>query len=64
MGPTKSPRRTPVRYTCDVIASDRKAVKVGSALLVVDGTDETLARKAELSSIRLNRVQARSLQAL
>ncbi|MHB8289126.1 MAG: hypothetical protein ACYDEY_07815 [Acidimicrobiales bacterium] len=46
-----------------MIASDRKAVKVGSALLVIDGTDETLARKAELS-ICPNRVHTRSLQAL
>jgi putative transposase len=32
-----------------VIASDRQAVRVGSALLVVDGTDESLHRKAEFS---------------
>jgi putative transposase len=46
-----------------VIASDRLALKVGSSKLVVDGTDETLARKAEFSLFP-NRCQARALNAL
>jgi len=44
-----------------VIASDRTALKVGSALLVVDGTDETVVRKAELS-IRPTRAQAHAIE--
>ncbi len=44
-----------------VIASDRQAAKVGSALLVVDGTDEVLVRKAEFA-IRPTRNQAHVLE--
>jgi putative transposase len=46
-----------------VIASDRLALKVGSSKLVVDGTDETLVRKAEIS-LSPGRVKARALDAL
>ena len=46
-----------------VISSDRLALKMGSAKLVVDGTDETLVRKAEFS-LSPNRCQARALGAL
>ena len=46
-----------------VIASDRKAKRVGTALLVVDGTDEDLNRKAEISLFP-GRVKARSLSRL
>lgn len=44
-----------------MIASDRTAVKVGSALLVVDGTDETITRKAEFS-LRPTRAQAHAIE--
>jgi len=48
-----------------MIASDRKAVRVGSgALLVVDGTDETLNRKAQFSLVAPGRVASRRLAAL
>lgn len=40
-----------------VISSDRLAFQVGSSKLVVDGTDETLVRKAEFS-LSPNRRQA------
>jgi hypothetical protein len=46
-----------------VIASDRLALKVGSSKQVVDGTDETLAHKAEFSLLP-NRCRARALNAL
>jgi putative transposase len=46
-----------------VIASDRNALRVGRALLVVDGTDDTLVRKAECS-LRPTRPQARKLAKL
>jgi putative transposase len=46
-----------------VISSDRLALKVGSSKLVVDGTDETLVRKAEFS-LSPSRCQARALGAL
>ena len=46
-----------------VIASDRRAKRVGTALLVVDGTDEDLNRKAEISLFP-GRVKARSLSRL
>jgi putative transposase len=46
-----------------VISSDRLALTVGSSKLVVDGTDETLVRKAEFS-LSPSRCQARSLEAL
>lgn len=46
-----------------MIASDRRAVKVGTSLLVVDGADQTLNRKAELS-LRPARHQGRSLRRL
>ncbi len=44
-----------------VIASDRQALKVGTSLLVVDGVDETLTRKAEFS-LRPTRGQAHALE--
>jgi putative transposase len=47
----------------DVISSDRQALKIGSSKLVVDGTDETLVRKAEFSLLP-GRCQARALEAL
>jgi len=46
-----------------VIASDQQALRVGSAKLIVDGTDATLVRKAEIS-LGTSRVQARSLTQL
>jgi putative transposase len=46
-----------------VIAADQKALRVGSAKLIVDGTDTTLVRKAEIA-LRPSRVQARSLTQL
>jgi putative transposase len=46
-----------------VISSDRLALKVGSAKLVVDGANETLLRKAEFS-LSPGRCQARALDAL
>ena len=46
-----------------VISSDRRALKLGSSKLVVDGTDETLVRKAEFS-LSPGRCQARALEAL
>ena len=46
-----------------MIASDRKALRVGSAKLVVDGTDETVCRKAEIS-LSPGRVKARALSQL
>jgi len=46
-----------------VIASDRNAVRVGSAKLVVDGTDTILLRKAEIA-LAPTRVQVHSLDAL
>jgi hypothetical protein len=46
-----------------VIASDKKAKRVGTALLVVDGTDEVLNRKAEIALLP-GRVKARSLSKL
>jgi putative transposase len=46
-----------------VISSDRLALTVGSSKLVVDGTDETLVRKAEFS-LSPSRCQARALEAL
>jgi putative transposase len=46
-----------------VISSDRLALKVGSSKLVVDGTDETLVRKAEFS-LSPGRCQARALETL
>lgn len=32
-----------------MIASDKHAVRAGTSLLVVDGTDEAISRKVELS---------------
>lgn len=46
-----------------MIASDRQAVRVGSALLVVDGSDESLQRKAEFS-LAPGRVRGRRLSKL
>lgn len=46
-----------------MISSDRWALKVGSAKLVVDGTDEVLTRKAEVS-LSPGRTKARALEAL
>ncbi len=46
-----------------MIASDKKAIRVGPALLVVDGTDETLDRKAQFS-LAPGRVKARRLSKL
>jgi hypothetical protein len=46
-----------------VISSDRLALKIGSSRLVVDGTDETLVRKAEFS-LSPGRCQTRALQSL
>ncbi len=46
-----------------VIASDRQALRVGSALLVVDGTDSSLNRKAEFSLVP-GRVKSRRLSKL
>jgi putative transposase len=46
-----------------VIASDRKAKRLGTALLVVDGTDDALNRKAEIALLP-GRVKARSLSKL
>ena len=46
-----------------MIASDAKALRVGNALLVVDGTDETLTRKTEFS-LAPGRVKARRLAKL
>lgn len=43
-----------------MIASEQEAFEVGSALLVVDGTDEILDRKAEMA-IRPTRGQAVAL---
>lgn len=44
-----------------VVTSDRNAVKVGTSLLIVDGMDETLVRKTNIS-IRPTRGQARALE--
>jgi putative transposase len=44
-----------------VIASDRQAVKVGTALLVVDGTDQVMCRKVEFS-LRPSRGQKHALE--
>jgi hypothetical protein len=45
-----------------VIASDQTALRVGSAKLIVDGTDTTVVRKAEIA-LRPSRVRAaRTLQ--
>ena len=46
-----------------MISSDRLALQVGSSKLVVDGTDETLVRKAEFS-LSPNRCQTRALESL
>jgi putative transposase len=46
-----------------VIASDQSALRVGSAKLIVDGTDTALVRKAEIA-LRPSRVRARSLTQL
>ncbi|HWF20551.1 MAG TPA: hypothetical protein VG226_00280, partial [Acidimicrobiales bacterium] len=46
-----------------MIASDRKAKRVGTALLIVDGTDEVLNRKAVIALLP-GRVRARSLSKL
>jgi putative transposase len=46
-----------------VISSDRLALQVGSSKLVVDGTDETLVRKAEFS-LSPSRCQTRALESL
>jgi putative transposase len=46
-----------------VIASDKTALRVGSAKLIVDGTDTTLVRKAEIA-LRPSRVRARLLSQL
>ena len=46
-----------------VIASDQTALRVGSAKLIVDGTDTTLARKAEIA-LRPSRVRGRLLTQL
>lgn len=53
----------PRRSFPGVIASDRQALRFGSARLVVDGTDETLARKAEIS-LSPGRVKSRALARL
>jgi putative transposase len=53
----------PLDTVISVIASDKKAQRVGTALLVVDGTDEVLNRKAEIS-LTPGRVKARSLSKL
>ena len=54
---------TPARYCQTVIASDRGAKRIGTALLLVDGSDEVLNRKAEISLLP-GRVKARSLSKL
>jgi len=46
-----------------MIASDRVAIRVGTAKLVVDGTDETLTRQAKIA-LSPNRIQGRSLEGL
>ncbi|MGA2303215.1 MAG: transposase [Acidimicrobiales bacterium] len=46
-----------------MIASDQSALRVGSAKLIVDGTDTMLVRKAEIS-LRPSRVRARALSQL
>ena len=46
-----------------MIASDQTALRVGSAKLIVDGTDTALLRKAEIS-LRPSRGRARSLSQL
>ena len=46
-----------------VIASDQQALRVGSAKLIVDGTDTALLRKAEIA-LRPSRVRARLLTQL
>jgi putative transposase len=46
-----------------VIASDQTALRVGSAKLIVDGTDTALVRKAEIA-LRPSRVRARVLTQL
>jgi putative transposase len=46
-----------------VIAPDKTALRVGSAKLIVDGTDTTLVRKAEIA-LRPSRVRARLLTQL
>jgi putative transposase len=46
-----------------VIAPDKTALRVGSAKLIVDGTDTTLVRKAEIA-LRPSRVRARVLSQL
>jgi hypothetical protein len=46
-----------------VIAPDTTALRVGSAKLIVDGTDTTLLRKAEIA-LRPSRVRARALSQL
>jgi putative transposase len=46
-----------------VIAPDKTALRVGSAKLIVDGTDTTLVRKAEIA-LRPSRVRARVLTQL
>ena len=46
-----------------MISSDRRALKVGSSKLVVDGTDVTLVRKAEFS-LSPNRCQTRAVESL
>src|ERR1019366_5980903 len=53
----------PLDTVISVIASDRKAKRVGTALLVVDGTDEVLNRRAEIALLP-GRVKARSLSKL
>jgi putative transposase len=46
-----------------VIASSNRAIRIGTATLVVDGTDETLTRKSEFS-LSPGRVMARRLDRL
>jgi hypothetical protein len=57
------PALQPLDTVISVIASDKKARRVGTALLVVDGTDEVLNRKAEIA-LTPGRVKARSLSKL
>ena len=47
--PTETVSDTPSCHDRGVISSDRLALRVGSAKLVVDGSDEPLVRKAEFS---------------
>jgi hypothetical protein len=61
--PSQVPSVTPSVHTARMIASNRCALRVGTAKLVVDGADEPLCREATFS-LSPGRVNARALDRL